>query len=78
MKAGQPLVKLTNYELEQEWQKTFGQLQETMERLESLRMAKLSGELSRSEEAQISGEFLQLNEREKNLQAQLDIDQRKT
>ncbi len=73
IEPGQPLVKLTNHELEQEWQKTFGQLQETMERLESLRMAKLSGELSQSEEAQISGEFLQLNEREKNLQAQLGL-----
>jgi hypothetical protein len=70
---GTLLVKMTNHELEQEWQKTFGQLQETMERLESLRMAKLSGELSKSEEAQISGEFLQLNEREKNLQAQLNL-----
>jgi hypothetical protein len=70
---GTPLVRLTNHELEQEYEKTIGQLNETRERLEGLRMAKLSGELSKSEEAQISGEFLQLTVREKNLQAQLQL-----
>jgi len=70
VKQGQPLVQLENHELEQEWQKVIGQLRETTERLDSLRRTKADGKLNAAQEAQISSEYLQLVEREKNLHSQ--------
>ena len=73
VKKGDPLLRLENHDLEQEWQKVIGQMSETTERLDSLRRAKQNSNLKPAEMAQISGEYLQLLEREKNLRGQLAL-----
>jgi hypothetical protein len=73
VKQGDVLIELVNHELEQEWEKTIGQLHETKERLDSLRRAKVKGNLTPSQEAQISGEYMQLVEREKTLVRQQEL-----
>ncbi|MFO7906546.1 MAG: hemolysin D [Pirellulaceae bacterium] len=73
----EPLVKLENHELSQEHQKIVGQMSETSERLDSLRRAKRNPTLDPSQEAQFSSEYLQLQQRQKNLQLQLELIARK-
>lgn len=73
VEQGEVLIELINHELEQEWEKTIGQLHETRERLDSLRRAKVKGNLTASQEAQIAGEYMQLVEREKTLQRQREL-----
>jgi hypothetical protein len=74
VQAGDPLVRLENHDLEQEWQKTMGQIRETTERLETLRQAKKNSRtLNEAQVAQIAGEYLQLSERARNLQEQLKL-----
>ncbi len=73
VKQGDPLIKLQNHDLEQEWQKVLGQISETTERLDSLRRAKQNTSLQPAQMTQISGEYLQLVEREKSLRGQLKL-----
>ncbi|MFW6169791.1 MAG: biotin/lipoyl-binding protein [Planctomycetota bacterium] len=77
VEEGDPLVKLENHELSQEYQRIVGQMSETSERLDSLRRAKRNPMLDPSQEAQFSGEYMQLQQRQKNLQLQLELIQRK-
>ncbi len=70
VKKGDPLLRLENHDLEQEYQKILGQQKETTERLDSLRRAKQNSLLQPAEMARISGEYLQLLERDKNLKEQ--------
>ncbi len=73
VKKGDPLLQLENHDLEQEWQKVIGQISETTERLDSLRRSKQNSGLKQADLAQISGEYLQLLERDKNLRGQLEL-----
>jgi hypothetical protein len=69
--AGDPLVRLENHDLEQEWQKTIGQISETTKRLDSLRQARRnSRNLTEAQLSQVSAEYLQLLQREQNLELQ--------
>jgi len=71
VRQGDQLARLENHELEQEWQKVFGQIRETTERLDSLQQAKKNSRgLTEAQLAQISGEYVQLSERAKSLQIQ--------
>ena len=77
VEEGELLVQLENHELNQEYQKIVGQISETTERLDSLRRAKRNPRLDASQEAQFSSEYLQLQQRKKNLQGQLELIRRK-
>lgn len=78
VKKGEPLVRLENHELEQEWSQVLGQIRETMERLDSLQQAKKNSRgLTDAQLAQISGEYVQLTERAKHLQEQKELVQLK-
>ena len=77
VEEGDPLIELENHELEQEYQKIIGQISETSERLDSLRRAKQNSLLQPAQEAQIAGEYLQLLERQKNLDLQLELMEQK-
>jgi hypothetical protein len=71
VEAGDPLVRLENHDLEQEWQKTIGQISETTKRLDSLRQARRnSRNLTEAQLSQVSAEYLQLLQREQNLELQ--------
>lgn len=72
-----PLVVLENHELSQEYQRIVGQISETSERLDSLRRAKRNPMLDPSQAAQFSSEYLQLQQRQKSLQLQLELIDRK-
>ena len=73
VKKGDPLLKLENHDLQQEWQKVIGQISETTERLDSLRTARRNPNLTPAQLSQISGEYLQMVERDKNLSGQLAL-----
>ena len=73
VKQGDPLLQLENHDLQQEWQKVIGQISETTERLDSLRTARRNSNLTPAQMAQISGEYLQMVERDKNLSGQLAL-----
>jgi hypothetical protein len=78
VKKGDELLRLENHELEQEWQKTLGQIRETSERLDSLQQAKKNNRnLTEAQLAQISGEYVQLFERAKSLQEQKGLVEQK-
>jgi hypothetical protein len=78
VEEGTPLAQLENHELQQELLKTLGQIQETNERLDSLQKAKKNSRtLTEAQLAQISGEYVQLVERAKNLQEQKELVERK-
>lgn len=77
VKEGDPLIQLENYDLDQEYQQVVGQISETSERLASLRRAKKNPDLPPAQEAQLAGEYLQLLERQRNLQIQLKLIDRK-
>jgi biotin carboxyl carrier protein len=71
VQAGQSLARLENHDLEQEYLKILGQMQETNEQLDSLqKQKKNSRNIREAELAQIAGEYVQLLERAKSLQEQ--------
>jgi len=70
VEEGDPLIQLENHELDQEYQRLIGQISETSERLDSLRRAKQNSQLTLAQEAQLAGEYLQLLERQNNLELQ--------
>lgn len=71
VEAGAELLVLENHDLEQEWQKTLGQISETSKRLDSLRQIRRNPRgLSESQLSQVSAEYLQLVQRYENLEMQ--------
>ena len=71
VKQGQPLILLENHELEQKWLEVRGQISETAKRLSAVRDQKNDPrEMTKAQAAQVAGEYVQLLERAKNLEAQ--------
>lgn len=77
VRQGDPLIELENHELDQEHKRLLGQISETSQRLDSLRRAKRNTLPNLADEAQLAGEYLQLVERLRNLELQLELIRRK-
>jgi hypothetical protein len=78
VQVGDPLARLENHELEQEYVKTLGQIRETNERLDSLQKTKKNNRtLTEAQLAQVSGEYVQMLQRIQSLQQQLELVEKK-
>ncbi len=74
VEPGDPLAKLENHDLEQEYLKNWGQIQETNERLDNLQKEKKNSRgLTPAQLAQIAGEYVQLQQRAKSLLEQKEL-----